>query len=151
MTQQSFWNIFSSFLDKYGQVTPIDIELNLTRMKKQWDPSVPIETLFAQINDANEYIIFAATPLQEHDLLQAAEVLILKTEKFSSKYKDWRSLPANKKTWANFQDCWQQAYNLKEETTITANDLEYGAKAVHMMKPCWMACYHTSEKRLLQI
>ena len=39
-------------------------------------------------------------------------------------------LPANKKTWVNFQDWWQQAYNLKEETNITAKDLEYGAKGI---------------------
>ena len=52
-------------------------------MKKQWDPFEPIETLFAQINDANEYSIFAAAPLQEHDLIQARGVLILRTGQFS--------------------------------------------------------------------
>ena len=34
VTQQTFWNVFSSFLDKYGRVTPIDRKNNITRMKK---------------------------------------------------------------------------------------------------------------------
>ena len=67
-------------------------------MKKVWDPSEPIETLFAQINDANKYSIFAATPLQEHDLLQAAEMLVLKTGQFTQEYRDWRALTDNAKT-----------------------------------------------------
>ena len=131
VTRQNFWQIFSTFLDKYGRVTPIDREGNLTRMKKQWDASEPIETLFAQINDAHEYSIFAATPLQEHDLLQAAEMLVLRTGQFASEYKDWRALPDAAKTWDHFQDWWQQAFNLREETNITASDLNYGANVMN--------------------
>ena len=89
--------------------------------------SEPIETLFAQINDANEYSIFVAALQQEHDLIQAGEELILKTGQFSQEYKDWHALPDNAKTWMYFQDWWQQAYNLKEETNITATDINYGA------------------------
>ena len=106
VTQQSFWTVFSSFLDKYGRVTPIDREQNSSRMKKAWDASDPIEILFAQINDANEYSIFAGNPLQEHDLLQAAEMLVLKTGQFAQEYRDWRALPDTAKTWNNFQDWW---------------------------------------------
>ena len=127
VTQQNFWDVFSSFLDKYGRVTPIDHEQNLIRMKRNWDAQEPIETLFAQINDANEYSIFAGTPFQEHDLIQAAEMLVLRTGQFSQEYKDWRALPDNLRTWNGFQDWWQRAYNLKEETNITASDLNYAA------------------------
>ena len=69
VTQQNFWDVFSSFLDKYGRVTPIDREQNIIRMKKQWDASEPIETLFVQINDAQECNIFAGNSFQEHDLI----------------------------------------------------------------------------------
>ena len=64
----------------------------------------PIKTLFAQLNNANKYSIFEGTLLQEHDLLQAAEILFLKTGQFSHKYKDWRALPDHAKTWHYFQD-----------------------------------------------
>ena len=130
VTRQNFWQIFSTFLDKYGRITPIDRELNVSRMKKQWDASEPIETLFAQINDANEYSLFAGTPFQEHDLLQAAEMLVLRTGQFAQEYRDWRALPDAAKTWNHFQDWWQQAYNLREETNITATDLNYSANVV---------------------
>ena len=45
-TNQPFWTIFQTFLIKYGRITPMDLENNLQRMKKEWDPSTPIEDLF---------------------------------------------------------------------------------------------------------
>lgn len=41
VTQQSFWDAFNSFLDKYGRVTPIYCEQNIVQMKTCWDPSAP--------------------------------------------------------------------------------------------------------------
>ena len=102
----------------------------MVSMKRQWEASDPIETLFGQINDANEYSIFARSPLQEHDLIQAAEMLILKTGQFAQEYKDWQALPDATRTWQHFQDWWQQAYNLKEETNITATDYNYSANVI---------------------
>ena len=42
-TDSEFWPIFQKFLTKYGRITPIDLELNLHRMKIQWDPNDTIE------------------------------------------------------------------------------------------------------------
>ena len=70
-TASNFWMIFDSFLTKYGKVTPIDLENNKDRMRDPYDTETPIETLFGQINDANEYSIFAKKPMQESDLIQA--------------------------------------------------------------------------------
>ena len=89
VTQQSFWDVFNSFLDKYGRVSPLDRKQNQVQMKTLWDPSDPIERLFAQINDASKHSIFASMLFQEHDLLRAAEMLILRTGHISSEYKDW--------------------------------------------------------------
>ena len=88
ITQQSVLNISTSLFNKYGCVTPIDREMDITRMKKQWEALEPTKILFAQINDANKYSIIAGTLLQEHNLLQAAEVLVLKNGQFSQEYKE---------------------------------------------------------------
>ena len=88
----SFWNVFNGFLTKYGKVKPMDLEANTVRMKKHYEADDPIEYLFAQINDAQEFWIFTGYPLTNKYLVLTAKVLILSTNQFSSEYKDWRSL-----------------------------------------------------------
>jgi hypothetical protein len=103
-TASNFWTIFDSFLTKYGKVTPINLENKKDRMRAPYNAETPIETLFGQINDANEYSIFAKKPMQESDLIQAGEVLILRAGAFASEYKDWRSINEVDRTWEFFQE-----------------------------------------------
>ena len=85
----SSWNIFNGFLTKYGKVKPLDLEANTVRMKNRYEAADTIESIFAQINDAQEFQIFTGYPLTDKDLVLTAEVLILSTNQFSSEYKDW--------------------------------------------------------------
>ena len=57
-------------------------------MKKDWDPSSPVEDLFAQVNNGNEYSIFAQHPNGDRDLVQAGKVILLCTNMFAAEYKD---------------------------------------------------------------
>ena len=86
---------------------PIDLKHNTQWMKKDLDPRKLIEKIFGQIKDAFQYIIFAGQPMQEHDLVQAAEFFILKTRQFSDKYKGWGALPDGTRACDHFQDFWQ--------------------------------------------
>ena len=106
------------------------MENNKDRMRAPYDAETPIETLFRQINDANKYSIFAKKPMQESDLIQAGEALILRAGAFASEYKDWRSIDEIDRTWEFFQQWWQEAYNLREETQTTAISLGFGGAAV---------------------
>ena len=72
-------------------------------MKKRYEAADPIESIFAKINDAQEFRIFARYPLTDKDLVLTAEVLILITNQFSSEYKDWRSLDEVDQTWEFFK------------------------------------------------
>ena len=117
-TNMIFWNIFESFLAKYGKVKPMDLEANNERLRKSYDPSDPIKTLFAQVNDANEYAFFAGFPKTDADLIHVAEVLLLKTSMFPQEYKDWRGLNPVNRTWLYFQEWWQEAYDLKKKRTL---------------------------------
>ena len=85
--------------------------------------------LFEQINDAHEYSIFAGTPLQEHNILQVAEMLVLQTGQLAQQFKDWRALPDAAKTWTHFQDWWQQAFNLMEDFFLPL--------VISIMVPTW--------------
>ena len=72
-------------------------------MKKKYEAADPIESLFAQINDVQEFRIFKGYPLTDKDLVLTAEVLILSTNQFSSEYKDWRLLDEADRTWEFFK------------------------------------------------
>ena len=123
----SFGNVFNGSLTKYGKFKPLDLEANTVLMKRRYEADDPIEALFSQINDAQEFRIFAGYPLTDKDLVLNAEVLILSTNQFSSEYKDWRSLDEADRTWEFFKEWWQEAYNLREETETTATSLGYGS------------------------
>ena len=128
-TASNFWTIFETFLSKYGVVKPMDIENNNIRMKTAYDPALPIETLFSQIDDANEYAIFALSPLSDPMLVNAAEVCILRTGVFAQQYQEWRKMPLTQRTWANLKVFWQEAYDLREETETTSDKMGYTASA----------------------
>lgn len=130
-TTSNFWTIFSSFLTKYGVVKPMDIEHNSIRMKTAYDPTTPIENLFAQINDANEYAIFANSPLSDATLVNAGEVLLLRTNAFTQEYHKWRRIPIGNRNWTRFQQYWQEAYDLKEETETTAASMGYTSNSAN--------------------
>ena len=91
-TESNFWSIFSSFLIKYGKIKPMDLENNLQCMKNAWDPTSTIEDLFAQINDVNEYSIFARSPYINQALVNAGKIIILQTNTSPQEYKDWISV-----------------------------------------------------------
>ena len=71
-------------------------------MNEAWDASTPIEAFFAQTNDTAEFALFPRHPVADNDKVQAAEILILKTGVFGTKYKDWRSHLEVDRTWAFF-------------------------------------------------
>ena len=128
-TTSNFWTIFSSFLSKYGVVKPMDIEQNSIRMKTAYDLTTPIENLFSHINNANEYDIFANSPLSDATLVNAGEVLLLRNNAFTLKYHAWRIIHIANRVWSRIQQYWQEAYDLKEETETTAASMGYSSYA----------------------
>ena len=71
ITTQLLWQIFQFFLDRYGRVTPQNINDNLKIMKATWEPQNPIEKWFLQINDAFEYSIFLQQPIPNTTFVQS--------------------------------------------------------------------------------
>ena len=87
-------------------------------MKTAYDPTTLIENLFAQ-----EYAIFAYSPIRDATLVNAGDVLLLRTNAFTMEYHAWRKIPFADRVWNRFQQYWQEAYDLKEETENTAESM----------------------------
>jgi hypothetical protein len=41
--------------ETYGNITAVDLEINFEHMRRAWDPQQPVETLFKQIQDCDDY------------------------------------------------------------------------------------------------
>jgi hypothetical protein len=42
-------------LETYGNITAVDLEINVEHMRRDWDPQQPVESLFKQIQDCAYY------------------------------------------------------------------------------------------------
>jgi hypothetical protein len=42
-------------LGTYGNITAVDLEINLKHMRRAWDPQQPVESLFKQIQNCADY------------------------------------------------------------------------------------------------
>ena len=57
-------DILAFLFRNYGNITQYDIEENDKKLKEKWDVNTPIEMLFDQIEDAQDYAAAAGQPYQ---------------------------------------------------------------------------------------
>ena len=74
-----------------------------------WDANSPIEMLFNQIEDAQDFASAARQPYSNNQLLTMAYNLVYTMGLFFDDCKAWNHLPANQKTMDNFKTTFQQA------------------------------------------
>ena len=102
-------DILSFLFQNYGNITQYDIEENDKKLKEKWDANTPIEMLFDQINDAQDFAAAAGQPYTNNQLLTTAYNLVYATGLFFDDCKAWNRLPTNQKTMDNFKTTFQQA------------------------------------------
>jgi hypothetical protein len=44
-------DMLDHLFETYGNITEVDLEINLEHMRRAWDPQQPVETLFKQIQE----------------------------------------------------------------------------------------------------
>ena len=55
-------DILALLFQNYGNITQYDIEENDKKLKEKWDANTPIEMLFDQIDDAQDFAVAAGQP-----------------------------------------------------------------------------------------
>ncbi|GAX14227.1 hypothetical protein FisN_1Hu418 [Fistulifera solaris] len=107
---------FLAFLDnQYGQMTALDYENNREQLSNQWDPSNPIEHLWAhiaKIKAIDPNITDATVILKTQDALAKSGV-------FHYHLQTWRDKPAAEQTWANFKDHFTRADSDRKHNLTT--------------------------------
>ena len=94
----------------YGPITQVDLDDNYKRLNAPYDPSVPIENLFQQIEDAVEYADAANAPFSDAQIVNVAYLHMLRTGVYKDACREWNRRPANDKTWQNFKTDFTTAY-----------------------------------------
>ena len=52
---QSICTILQHLFDNYGNITPLELEDNDTKMRATWDPNSPLDCLIQQVEDGQDY------------------------------------------------------------------------------------------------
>ena len=68
----------------YTKKNPTDLALNDIAMKKSYNPNLPIDNLFEQVNDAVEYAAAGNTPYTLLQIVTIAYQLVFNTGVFGT-------------------------------------------------------------------
>lgn len=125
-SELSTLQLLTSLWSKFGTVSHSDIERNHSSLNTPfWQPTEPIDTLFAFINDRVDFASTANAPISDVMVVQAAYKNIEATGVFSAYLMTWRAKPDCDKTWANFQAFLETA----DRDRLAATAAEHGFHA----------------------
>ena len=102
-------DIMFFLFQNYRNITHYNIEENDKKLKEKWDANTPIEMLFDQIEDAQDFAAAAGQPYTNNQLLTTAYKLVHATGLVFDDCKEWNCLPTTQKTMDNFKTTFQQA------------------------------------------
>lgn len=111
----------------YAQISPGDLALNEARMKKEYDPNLPIERIFQQIEDAVAYADHGNDPISAVTVTNRAYTLVFQTGIFVDDCKEWKRLPPLQKTWIHFKTFFARAHQEWRESHATTAGAQFGA------------------------
>jgi hypothetical protein len=94
----------------YGNITAVDLEINFEHMRRVWDPQQPVETLFKQIQDCDDYSEAGGVPIGPSQQINVGYATIFATGHFMSACRRWNEKPAADKTWTHFKSHFAAAH-----------------------------------------
>jgi len=115
--------------NSYGKMTPQDLQHLDENMKKPYDPHLPIENLFDQIENAKDLANAAGAPYADNQLLNTAYNLVFQSNVFKDTCRDWRRLQSAQKTWPTFKTIFTEAHQDFRDTTIQGQTPYHSANA----------------------
>ena len=113
----------------YGKMTPQDLQQLDEDMKRPYNPTLPIENLFDQIEIAKDLAQAANAPYAEAQLLNIACNLVFQSSFFPETCCEWRKLPNNQKTWLQFKTMFMEAHQDFQDTSTQGQSPYHPANA----------------------
>ena len=102
----------------------------IKKLKEKWDANTPIEMLFDQIDNAQDFAAAAGQQYMNNQLLTTAYNLVYATGLFFDDCKAWNQLPTNQRTIDNFKTTFQQAQRELHDQQHTAQQAGFQANGI---------------------
>ena len=90
---QSIRAILQHLFDNYGNITPLELEDNDTKMRATWDPNSPFDCLVKQIEDGQDYADDGGQPYTAEQLLRIAYTLVPTYARFVCSFRPQKPEP----------------------------------------------------------
>jgi hypothetical protein len=108
----------------YGNITTVYLEINFKHMRRAWDPQQPVESLFKQIQDCEDYSEAGGFLIGHPQQINVGYAKIFATGHFMSACRRWNEKPLAEKTWAQFKAHFSAAHRqhkqMQGESSATA-------------------------------
>ncbi len=126
-------DLFDHLLDRYGKITPADIENCKRRMNDALDSTQPIDVYFQKVDDCVQYAADGQVAFTPDQILQTAYHAISTSGHYNEACKEWRKKTVLDKTWQNFKRFFAAEYHdLKEQQKVNNSQNNFhGANAAH--------------------
>jgi hypothetical protein len=123
--------LLTLLLTYYAMIAPTELMQNYERLNTPYDPNLPIETLFQQIQDTRAFAVAGGQPYGAAMIVNVAYTLIFNTGLFSDTCRAWQSRAIAEKTWAQFKIDFATAHREFRLTNQTAQ--QSGFHSANMM------------------
>jgi hypothetical protein len=119
-------DLFDHLLDRYGKITPHNIEECKTRMNDPIDSTQPIDIYFKKVDDCVQYAADGQVAFTPDQILQTTYHAISTLGYYTNACKEWQKKPAQEKTWQNFKRIFSAEYHdLKEQQKVNTSQSNF--------------------------
>jgi hypothetical protein len=95
--------LLTHLLTYYAMIAPTELTQNYERLNTPYDPNLPIETLFQQIQDARAFAVAGGQPYGASMIVNVTYTLVFNTGLFPDTCREWQSRAISGKMWAQFK------------------------------------------------
>ena len=120
-TQQILNHLYST----YGRIKANNLKKNQDIMNQPQSPSNPIENLFKQIEDGNQYASYGNIPFSDSQLVNIGYNVIYDTVVLMKDYKDQNKVLPQNRIWNNFKQHFSDTYVGYKEFDQESNTNQY--------------------------
>jgi hypothetical protein len=106
-------------------IAPTELTQNYERLNTPYDPNLPIETLFQQIQDPRAFTVAGGQPYGAAMIVNIAYTLVFNTGLFPDGCRAWQSRAIAAKTWAQFKIDFTTAHRDFRLTNQTAHQSSF--------------------------
>ena len=117
----------------YGKITTSDLTANEERMYTNWNPPTPIETLYEQLTDGQQFALKGGETIHDSQLARKGYEIIAKTGLFNEDCKEWRKKAEDEQTFENFKIFFTAADDDRRKNNATTGSSGYSINTIEQI------------------